>query len=113
MLNLDLETFQYLEVLAFGLNQEKFDGDKDNEELLKGYNGKNHTFTPLVASLLGDIADSLATGVRRTGSWERKAVDQLTGWDGTINRGMFGSLVDLQTEQPIDLGLIHTERLKK
>ena len=32
-LNLDQATFEYLEVLAYGLNQEIHDGDKENADL--------------------------------------------------------------------------------
>ena len=94
-LNLDEKTFQYLEVLAYGLNQERNDGDKENEDLLAGHDKINNDFAPLVAKLLEQIADSFADGVRRPGSWERGAVDELTGWDGTVNRGMFGHLIDI------------------
>jgi hypothetical protein len=32
VLNLDERTFQYLEVLAFGLNLERHDGNQDNKD---------------------------------------------------------------------------------
>lgn len=92
VLNLDDETFQLLEVLAFGLNIEKY-GYVKNEEMEKGHSKKNDDFAPLVSRLLEEIASSLSAGVRRPGSWERGVVDSLTGWDGTYNRGMFGELV--------------------
>lgn len=92
MLNLDDETFQYLEVLAVGLNFEQHDS-KDNEAFQKGHNKEKDHFGPLVSRMLEGIAESLASGVRRSGSWERNCIESLTGWDGTINRGMFGPLV--------------------
>ena len=94
-LNLDQATFEYLEVLAYGLNQELHDGDKENENLLAGHDKTKDDFAPLVAKLLEKISDSLADGVRRPNSWEREIVDSLTGWDGTVNRGMFGASVDI------------------
>ncbi len=98
VLNLDQETFEYLEVLAFGLNQEIHNGDKENEDLLVGHNKTNDDFAPLVSRLLEKVAVSLADGVRRPSSWERSVIDSLTGWDGTFNRGMFGKLVDIPKE---------------
>lgn len=95
MLKLDDETFQYLEVLAYGLNQERFNGDKHNETLMAGFNKPQNHFGPLVSRLLEDMARSVATGVRRPGSWERGCLDSLTGWQGTVNRGMFGPLVEI------------------
>ena len=100
ILNLDEKTFQYLEVLAFGLNQELYNGDKDNKELTKGHNKQNDDFAPLVSRMIEKIADSLADGVRRPSSWERDTVDKLTGWDGTVNRGMFGNLIDIPVDIP-------------
>ena len=94
-LNLDQATFEYLEVLAFGLNQEVHNGDKENEDLLAGHDKIKDDFAPLVTKLLEKIADSLADGVRRPNSWEREIVDSLTGWDGTVNRGMFGASIDI------------------
>jgi len=44
ILNLDDETFEYLEVLAFGLNQQVFSDDYKNEALQKGYNKQNPLF---------------------------------------------------------------------
>lgn len=52
ILNLDERTFQYLEVLAFGLNLERNDGNQDNKELLKGHNKQNDHFAPLVSSMI-------------------------------------------------------------
>ncbi|MEF1204334.1 hypothetical protein [Photobacterium damselae] len=43
--------------------------------------------------MLADIAGSIATGVRRPGSWERSVVDSLTGWQGTYNAGMLSELI--------------------
>ena len=94
-LDLDQATFEYLEVLAYGLNQELYDGDKGNEALLAGYAKEKDDFAPLVSKLLEKIAGSLADGVRSPSSWEREIVDSLTGWDGTVNRGMFGETVDI------------------
>ncbi len=94
-LNLDQATFEYLEVLAYGLNQELHKGDKENKELLTGHDQEKDDFAPLVSKLLEKISSSLADGVRRPSSWEREIVDSLTGWDGTVNRGMFGETVDI------------------
>ena len=99
ILNLSEETFQYLEVLAFGLNLEQHDGNQDNKELLNGHNKQNDDFAPLVSRMIEDIAVSLADGVRRPGAWERNVVNSLTGWNGTVNRGMFGELIDMETEE--------------
>lgn len=60
VLNLDEKTFQYLEVLAFGLNLERHDGNQDNKELLNGHNKQNDDFAPLVSRMIEDIAVSLA-----------------------------------------------------
>lgn len=95
ILNLDQATFEYLEVLAYGLNQEHNEGDKENPELMAGFNNDKNDFAPLVSTLLEKIAGSLADGVRNPSSWERNTVDSLTGWDGTVNRGMFGETVDI------------------
>ncbi len=46
ILNLDQATFEYLEVLAYGLNQELHDGDKENEELIAGHDPKKTTLPP-------------------------------------------------------------------
>jgi len=91
VLSLDQRTFQYLEVLAVGLNRE-ICGD---DELLNGHDNKNDDFAPLVSRLLEGVAVSLADGVRRPGSWERGIVDSLTGWDGTVNKGMFGPSINV------------------
>jgi hypothetical protein len=101
ILNLDDETFQWLEVLAFGLNIEEYPDDRKNEKLMKGHNKKNDDFAPLVSRLMEDVACSFATGVRRSGSWERGTVDALTGWDGTYAKGMFGDLVDYPNDTPM------------
>jgi len=95
VLNISEHTFQYLEVLAFGLNCEKYPNDRKNEALTKGFNKKDDHFAPLVSRLLEDVAASLATGTRRPGSWERDVISSLTGWEGTVNKGMFGNLVEL------------------
>lgn len=94
-LKLDQATFEYLEVLAYGLNQEHHDGNKINDELLAGYDAKNDDFAPLVRQLLEKITLTLAEGVMNPSSWEREVVEALTGWEGTINRGMFGETVDI------------------
>lgn len=85
VLDLTDETFAYLELLAFGLHLE------DKAEL--NFNGTKNDFAPMVNTLLIDVADSLAAGVRRTGSHERQTVDQLTGWDGTYNIGMVADCI--------------------
>jgi len=95
-LKIDERAFQHLEVLAFGLNIEKYNDDKDNAELRQGHNSKRDDFEPLVSHLLEDIIERLVTGVICSGSWERNIVDSLTGWEGTINRGMFGGLVEIE-----------------
>lgn len=46
-LKLDQVTFEYLEILAYGLNQEANDGDKDNQDLLAGHDKKNMTLPHL------------------------------------------------------------------
>ena len=95
VLNLEEKTFQLLEVLAFGLNIEKFPNDENSRELINGYNDEGDHFAPLVSRLLEDIAESLAAGVQRPGFSERDCLESLTGWQGTLNRGMFGPLVDI------------------
>lgn len=95
VLNLSDDAFQHLEVLAFGLNRQHYPDQPKNEQLIDGHNKQNDDFGPLVSRLLEGVANSLADGVRRPGSWERGVLDSLTGWDGTINRGMFGDMVKL------------------
>ncbi|WP_162270746.1 hypothetical protein, partial [Photobacterium aquimaris] len=83
MLELDDKTFAFLEMLAVGLELEandKIDAD------WKGFNKEKNDFSPAVRALLVNIANSVATGVRRSGSWEREIVDSLTGWQGTYNK---------------------------
>ncbi|BAX56129.1 hypothetical protein PDPUS_4_00001 (plasmid) [Photobacterium damselae subsp. piscicida] len=84
------ETFAYLEMLAFGL---EIEANGEVEETWKGFNIEKNDFSPAVRSLLVDIAGSIATGVRRPGSWERGVVDSLTGWQGTYNEGMLSELI--------------------
>jgi len=50
--------------------------------------------------MLESISASIATGVKHPESRERNTIEELTGWDGTINRGMFGSLVDIPKQIP-------------
>ncbi|MGR5116982.1 hypothetical protein [Photobacterium damselae] len=84
------ETFAYLEMLAFGLELEENNEVKEDWE---GFNKQKNDFSPAVRSLLVDIADSIATGVSRPGSWERQVVDQLTGWNGTYNKAMLADCI--------------------
>lgn len=95
------DTFQYLEVLAVGLLLEQNPG-VDRATLLADKVNKADDFVPAVASLLEDIANSFAEGTRRPDSWEREVVEKVTGWDGTVNRGMFGDKVEMPALVDID-----------
>lgn len=88
------DTFQYLEVLAVGLLLER-NPDADRNILLSDKVNKADDFVPAVASLLEEIADTFAEGTRRPGSWECEVVEKVTGWDGTVNRGMFGDKIEM------------------
>lgn len=97
-LKLDQNTFQYLEVLVYGLMRQNFKTDEEREvEAAKIHNKKNDDFGPGVSRLLEEIAESLAVGVRRTGSWENGTLSALTGWDGTVVPAMYGELVELES----------------
>ena len=100
-LTLSEDTFQYLEVLAVGLLLER-NPNADREMLLQDKVNKADDFVPAVASLLEEIANSFAEGTRRPDSWEREVVEKATGWDGTINRGMFGDKVEMAELVDID-----------
>lgn len=97
-LNLDDETFQYLEVLAVGLNVERYPDERENEEIVNGIDKDKDDFGPLVSRLLENIADSLAVGVQRPGSWEYGCLYSLTRWNDTVCSNMFGPLVDIETK---------------
>lgn len=88
------ETFQYLEVLAVGLLLER-NPNADRTALLSDKVNKADDFVPAVSSLLEEVANSFAEGTRRPDSWEREVVEKVTGWDGTVNRGMFGDKVEM------------------
>ncbi|HFQ5347197.1 TPA: hypothetical protein ACGUPP_004310 [Vibrio vulnificus] len=85
------ETFAYLEMLAFGLELER--SGKDDLSDWKGFDKHKNDFAPAVRELLQEMADSMAAGVRRPGSWERGVVDSLTGWQGTYNKGMLAECI--------------------
>jgi hypothetical protein len=85
------ETFAYLEMLAFGLELERT--GKDDLSDWKGFDKQRNDFGPGVRELLREIAGSIATGVDRSGSWERSVVDSLTGWQGTYNKGMLAECI--------------------
>ena len=89
-IELDEQTFAYLEMLAYGLEIEN-SGKVDND--WKGFNKAKNDFSPAIRDLLVDVAGSMADGVRRSGSWERGVVDQLTGWNGTYNKGMVSDCI--------------------
>ncbi|EHE7897955.1 hypothetical protein J0V14_004800 [Vibrio parahaemolyticus] len=85
------ETFAYLEMLAFGLELER--SGKDDLSDWNGFDKQRNDFGLGVRELLKEIADSVATGVYRPGSWERGVVDSLTGWQGTYNKGMLAECI--------------------
>ncbi len=91
------ETFAYLEMLAFGLEVER--SEKDDLGDWKGFDKQKNDFGPAVRELLQEIAGSVATGVRRSGSWERSVVDSLTGWQGTYNRGMLADCIKNEVDE--------------
>lgn len=90
MLELDDHTFAFLEMLAIGLELQEND---TIDPSWNGFSQKYDDFSPAVRLLITNIANSVATGVRRSGSWEREVVDQLTGWDGTYNKGLLSELI--------------------
>lgn len=102
VLNLSDHTFQHLEALAVGLNRERNE-NRDNDDFRAGINKENDDFGPLVSRLLEEVADSLSTGVERSGSWERSTLDSLLGWQGCLVPAMFGELVSKEH-------LVNTER---
>ncbi|WP_318415129.1 hypothetical protein [Photobacterium leiognathi] len=83
-------TFALLEVLATGIELES--GTDINTDW-EGYDKKRDDFTPAVRDLVSDICTSLATGVRRGGSWEHDVVKSLTGWDGTFNNAFVADCI--------------------
>ncbi|HAS6106959.1 TPA: hypothetical protein I7130_21490 [Vibrio vulnificus] len=85
------ETFAYLEMLAFGLELER--SGKDDLSDWKGFDKHKNDFAPAVRELLQEMADSMAAGVRRPGSWERSYIVSLTGWQGTYNKGMLAECI--------------------
>lgn len=96
MIELDENTFAFLEMLAFGIEieqRENLPEDKKDMSDWSGFDKKKNDFAPAVRALLENVAGSLATGIRRPGSWERQAVDMLTGWNGTYNRGMLAECI--------------------
>ena len=84
-------TFAYLEMLAFGLEVERT--GKEIPSDWKGLDKQRNDFGPAVRTLLQEVANSIATGVDRPGSWERSVVDNLTGWEGTYNKGMLAECI--------------------
>ena len=98
IINIDQETFEWLEVLATGLNREKYEDNENllREELEKGFNKKNNDFAPMVSRLIENLAGSMAEGVMRPESWERGTVEALTGWNGTYIPSMIGKNIKHQ-----------------
>ena len=90
VIELSDETFAYLEMIATGLQIEE-NGKVESE--WDGYSKDKNDFSPAVRQLLVSVADSMADGVRRSGSWERQVVDQLTGWQGTYNEGLLADCI--------------------
>lgn len=89
-------TFAYLEMLAFGLeleSREHLSEDKQDMSDWDGFDKAKNDFAPAVRELLVSVANSVATGVARPGSWERGVVDSLTMWQGTYNKGMLAECI--------------------
>ena len=82
-LTLHSETYNLLEALAYSLkwHEETLEADNDISD---GWCSLKKNFSPLLGNFLADVCDSLSTGVRRPGSWEREAVLMLTGWNGCL-----------------------------
>ena len=100
-IELDEKTFAYLELLAFGIHIES---GQESEDITKwsGHDKKRDDFGPAVRELIQEIAGSIASGVRRPGSWEREVVGSLTGWQGTLNRGMLAECIKDEVCRKID-----------
>ena len=82
-LTLHPETYKLLEALAYSLKWYE-ETDEADTELAEGWCSLNKNYSPLLTSFLTDVCDSLSTGVRRPGSWEREVILMLTGWNGGL-----------------------------
>lgn len=92
-LELHEQTFAWLEVLAVGLARESLSDDEYQKRIVEMARKDKDDFGAGVRDLLAQIADSLADGVRRPGSWERQCLSSLTGYEGTYLRGTFANCI--------------------
>jgi hypothetical protein len=93
-IELDDNTFAWLEVLAVGLAKEN-ESVSDYQAAIEHMTRKQHDdFGAGISQLLTSVAGSLATGVKRSGSWERETLSSLTGYQGTYVRSMFDKCIE-------------------
>ena len=104
-LTLHPETYKLLEALAYSLKWYEQTLEADND-IADGWCSLNKNFSPLLANFLTDVCDSLSTGVRRPGSWEREVILMLTGWNG----GLAMETGDYKTQIMLDnMGILSIE----
>ncbi len=92
-LELDDKTFAWLEVLAVGLAKENLSSDDFKARIVDMHNDATNDFSSAINDLFVDVAESLATGVKRSGSWERSCLSSLTGYDGTYVSAMMDECI--------------------
>lgn len=100
-LELDENTFAWLEVLVVGLAREQFpeSNQAEYQKRISEITRKDKDdFGKGITELLTDVTNSLADGTRRSGSWERGCLQSLTGYDGTYVPAMFDDCIKEQAK---------------
>ncbi len=98
-IELEDTTFAWLEVLAVGLAKEQLNDGEYQQRISEMASGGGDNFEQGVAELVADFANSLSDGVKRSGSWERQCLNQLTGYDGTYVSGSFDESIKEDAKQ--------------
>jgi hypothetical protein len=98
-IELNEKTFAWLEILASGLAKETLSNEDFKQRMAEMSNDSMENLSVGVADILENVAESLATGVKRKGSWERNCVQSLTGYQGTYIPEMFHDCIK---EEAID-----------
>mgnify|MGYP000038256898 CR=1 FL=1 len=89
-IELDDQTFNWLEQLVWGLTKEEHEKDTTAfTEKLKSLTSDNDDLSVGIKELIEDVAQSLASGVQRSESWERSCLNSLTGYEGTYSPLLF------------------------
>ncbi|WP_240224554.1 hypothetical protein [Rheinheimera hassiensis] len=97
-LELHEQTFAWLEILVVGLARESLSDEEYQKRLVEMARKDKDDFGVGVRDLLAQVADSLADGVRRSGSWERQCLSSLTGYEGSYVRGIFADCIKKDAE---------------